>query len=90
MKFKPTTKEELRELIKNEEIYLGEINTELITDMSRLFVNIKRKNYNGIEKWDTSNVTTMFNMFYGCQNFNQPLNFDTSNVTDMYGMFSGC
>lgn len=50
MQFKPTTKEELRELIKNEEICLGEINTELITDMSWLFVNIKRKNYNGIEK----------------------------------------
>ena len=41
---------------------------------------------------DTSNVTNMNNMFYGCENLTSLdlSNFDTSNVTNMYGMFSGC
>ena len=42
--------------------------------------------------WDTSNVTNMYNMFYGCDNLTSldVSNFDTSNVTDMSCMFYSC
>ena len=36
-KFVPKTKRELQELIKDESIYLGDIDTSNITDMSKLF-----------------------------------------------------
>lgn len=35
--YRPSTKEELKELVKDNEIYLGDIDTSLITDMSELF-----------------------------------------------------
>ena len=45
----------------------------------------------GYENWDTSSVTTMEEMFYGCTgtlSFKPNLsNWDTSNVTTMYDMF---
>ena len=42
--------------------------------------------------WDTSNVTNMYNMFYGCDNLTSldVSNFDTSNVKNMYQMFYSC
>ena len=47
-----------------------------------------------VEKWkiDTSNVTNMSLMFYGCNSLTSLdlSNFDTSNVTDMDGMFDDC
>lgn len=46
----------------------------------------------GLEYLDTSQVTNMASMFYGCNNL-QSLDissFDTSNVTSMSGMFNGC
>ena len=36
-KYSPKTKRELQELIKDESIYLGDIDTSNITDMSSLF-----------------------------------------------------
>lgn len=40
--------------------------------------------------WDTSSVSTMYNMFADANNFNQPIgNWNVSNVTDMYGVFDG-
>ena len=46
----------------------------------------------GIEYLNTSNVTNMAYMFYGCQNLTSldVSNFDTSNVTNMGAMFTGC
>ncbi|MBZ7993580.1 BspA family leucine-rich repeat surface protein [Campylobacter sp. RM9333] len=89
-KYKPTTKEELLELVRDESVYLGDIDTSLITDMSGLFHWSNRKDFSGINEWDTSNVTDMSGMFNDCRNFNQALTFDTSNVTNMNNMFSGC
>jgi surface protein len=41
--------------------------------------------------FDTSQVTNMYCMFYGCSSFNQSVsNFDTSQVMDMRYMFYGC
>jgi len=45
----------------------------------------------GLQSWDTSNVTNMQGMFYGCTNFNQPLNsWNVSSVTTMQDMFHTC
>ena len=96
-KYHPQTKDELKALVNNEDIYLGDIDTSAITDMSDLFHYFgygdsnKRKNFDGIELWNVSNVTDMSCMFWGCKNFNQPLNsWNVSNVTDMHLMFCNC
>ncbi|MDY4803899.1 DarT ssDNA thymidine ADP-ribosyltransferase family protein [Campylobacter sp.] len=100
-KYHPQTKDELKALVDDESIYLGDIDTSAIADMSSLFVKgydeddciiiNKRENFDGIELWDVSNVTDMSEMFSGCENFNQPLNsWNVSNVTNMFRMFFGC
>ena len=38
----------------------------------------------------TSNVTSMYNMFYYCQSLTSVPLFDTSKVTSMYNMFCYC
>ena len=45
-----------------------------------------------LNNFDTSNVTNMLNMFYGCTNLStlNISNFNTSKVTIMQGMFRGC
>ena len=96
----PQTTEELAAIIKQtcEEqgwnCDLNFIDTSKITDMSYLFSDNEEYGYglehfNGdISKWNTSNVTEMYEMFCGAKNFNQPLNnWDTSKVTNMEGMF---
>lgn len=89
--YAPQSKDELENLICDEDIYLGDIDTSAITDMSGLFYKIERKDFSGIESWDVSSVANMSWMFYGCYNFNQPLNsWDVSSVTNMRDMFDGC
>ena len=88
--YKPETKEELKVLVDNESISLGDINTSKITDMSELFHYSKRDNFTGIEKWDVSNVTDMTAMFFRVKSFNGDIsNWDVSNVYSMAGMFFG-
>ncbi|EOG8842665.1 BspA family leucine-rich repeat surface protein [Campylobacter jejuni] len=90
-KYFPNSKEELKALIKDESIYLGDIDTSKITDMSELFLYSKREDFSGIEKWDVRNVENMEGMFYKCYTFNQPLgDWDVSNVKDTQEMFRGC
>ena len=54
------------------------------------------KGYTGVEipvnSLNTSNVTTMYGMFYNCSKLTQLdlSSFDTSNVTNMYSMFYNC
>ena len=61
--YKPRTREELKNLVDNLEICLSQIDTSLITDMSKLFYKSKRKDFKGIENWDVSNVENMYAMF---------------------------
>ena len=101
-KYKPTTKEELKRLVfTNNGIKLGDIDTSLITDMSDLFNKSERKDFDGIEEWDTSNVENMSYMFaymdynvlgqYSMTEFNSNLNnWNVSNVKDMSDMFHSC
>ena len=63
-----------------------------VTNMTNLFRNIANIGtytvHPEINSWNTSNVTTMFYMFYAATNFNQDIgNWDTSSVIYMYGMF---
>ncbi|WP_434335125.1 BspA family leucine-rich repeat surface protein [Mycoplasma capricolum subsp. capricolum] len=61
-----------------------------ITSLKAAFADNKNKTIDGIQYWDTSNVTDMANMFLGAKNFNQPIgNWDVSNVIDMTKMFAG-
>ena len=88
-KYSPKTKEELKALVKDESINLGDIDTSKITDMSELFQYSKRDNFSGIENWDVSNVTDMSAMFHGALSFNQDISkWDVSNVVWMGDMFN--
>ena len=87
-KYKPKALKELYKLTEDENIYLGDIDTSLITDMSGLFSGSKRKDFSGIETWDTSNVVNMNSMFSFASNFNHNINnWNVSNVEDMGYMF---
>ena len=87
-KYKPATKEELKELVFKDGIKLDCVDTSLITDMSYLFHESKRKDFEGIEDWDVSNVENMCRMFDDCKKFDQPLNsWNVSNVNYMSCMF---
>ena len=72
-KYFPTHKGELRALLQDENVDLGLIDVSKIIDFSFLFHNIKRSNYSGIEKWDTSHVITMESMFLNVENFNEDI-----------------
>ena len=87
-KHKPTTKEELKKLVEDESIHLGDIDTSEITDMSYLFQDSTRTDFRGIYRWNVSKVTNMENMFKNAKYFNEPLkSWDVGNVENMSGMF---
>lgn len=84
----PKTKEELDHLVNILEIDLRSIDTRYITDMSHLFANSTRKDFSGIEAWNTENVTTMAACFQNAKHFNVNISkWNTSRVVDMSEMF---
>ncbi len=89
-KYTPKTRDELKELVKDSSIYLGDIDTSNITNMATLFFKSARRDFSGVESWDTSNVTDMSGMFGNASYFNHNINsWDTSKVTNMTYMFYG-
>ncbi|ABC01702.1 BspA family leucine-rich repeat surface protein [Mycoplasma capricolum] len=61
-----------------------------ITNLKGAFAKNQNSHISGLEKWDTSNVTNMIDMFKDAKNFNQDISsLDTSRVVDMGRMFSG-
>ena len=94
-KFCPQDNAELKALVHDERVHLGDIDTSAITDMSGLFydevgnkaVEI-RTNYKGIEFWDTSSVRDMSRMFAYASSFNEPIgHWSVANVKTMREMF---
>lgn len=53
---------------------------------------VNLRTINGINEWDTSNVTNMSEMFNNCRSLESLdlSSFNTSNVTNMWHMFSDC
>lgn len=64
-KYSPKDYDELKALVDDESVNLGDIDTSAITDMSGLFCDCEREDFSGIEKWDTSSVADMSYMFSG-------------------------
>ena len=62
MKYKPKNREELEELIYDENIYLGDIDTSLVDDMSDGLL-WHRDNLDGISGWNVHNVACMVDIF---------------------------
>ena len=100
-KYKPKTKQELEKLVYTDGIKLYDVDTSLITDMSELFYKSSRKDFEGIEDWDVSNVEDMSYMFAYMSydsfesrskaKFNRNLNnWNVSKVKHMSFMFYYC
>lgn len=67
-------------------------NTTGITDMSNMFASedFFEMTLTSVPLFDTSKVTTTYQMFYNCSKLTSIPLFDTSNVTNMTYMFSNC
>ena len=67
------------------------INDKPIVSMSHMFYISKTVSID-TSSFDTSNVTNMSSMFFGCSSLTDidVTKFDTSNVTNMSGMFASC
>ena len=99
IKFVPADVIDLRVLVNSSNVELGDIDISGLDDLTYCFAiynanqvtENKRTNFEGIEKWDTSNVKSMLGMFAGCVNFNKDISmWDTSKVTKMDVMFASC
>lgn len=85
--YKPKTKDELKKLVDNLKINLGDIDTSEITDMSYLFAFSKRSDFSGIENWDVSKVTNMVSML-STRYFDEDISkWDVSNFENMKKCF---
>ena len=71
------------------EIDVSNFDTSKVTDMSRMFYDLRNITSLGLSNFDTSKVTTMNRMFSGMSNLTSLdlSNFDTSKVTTMGSMF---
>jgi hypothetical protein len=71
-KYQPQSLAQLKALVKNESVYLGDIDTSNIADMSSLFEPdvcgawARREDFSGIESWNVSNIRDMSLMFHNC------------------------
>lgn len=69
----PKTNEELKELVKDENIHLGEIDVSGMEDMSEIFKNSQRQNFKGLEAWDVGHVKNTIEIFAGAKHFNHDI-----------------
>ncbi|QVK05401.1 BspA family leucine-rich repeat surface protein [Mycoplasma mycoides] len=59
-----------------------------VTSLEEAFKNNISEKIDGIEFWDTSKITNMYQTFYGAKKFNQDIsNWKTNNVDNMNYMF---
>jgi surface protein len=76
-----------------ESLDLSHFDTSLVEDMSCMFMKSnKLTSIEGLDKFDTSNATTMYQMFYECSHLQQVdlSHFNTSKVENMAFMFIDC
>ena len=84
----PQNKAELKKLVKDKKIYLGDIDVTCVKDFTNLFENSRRKDFSGIETWDVSHVTTTRRCFCGAKHFNENIeSWNVSKVKNMCQMF---
>lgn len=82
--------------ISLEYLDVSDFDTGTATNFAQFFEGCQGlKTVVGMDKWDTSNVTTMYEMFnYNGKNMQLEYvdlsSFDTSSLTDTYAMFNGC
>ncbi len=61
-----------------------------IKSLRTAFNGLKSEEVLNIDKWDVSNVTDMYSMFFEAKKFNQDISkWKTKNVRNMIGLFSG-
>ena len=61
------------------------------TTLEGLFEGCSLINDVNITKWDTGNITSMKDLFFGCSAFNQPIgSWNVTAVTNIDNMLSGC
>ena len=69
----------------------SKFNTLYVENMNCMFKNAFDKTAIDLSKLNTSNVTSMASMFWGCRATSLNLTgFDTSNVAEMRSIFGGC
>lgn len=69
-------------------ISLAKIDTSKVTSMKELFRKSERKDFSGIEKWDTSRVSTFASMFESVECFDRDISgWNVENAKSFYFMF---
>lgn len=97
----PFTPFELKILVELDSVSLEQIDLSFIKSLSSLFANYSmaglihfrtnRKDFSGIESWDTSKIKEMNNLFAGLKDFNANLSkWKVTSVKDFVSMFRGC
>ena len=97
-KIEPKDVKELRRLVKNKKIPLGNIivNKGFYDknnhDFFQLFYNTKRTDFSGIEKWDVSKIKFFLQAFWLCDHFTgkEIENWDISGAITIDQMFQDC
>lgn len=85
--FLPDNKQ-LKEIVRYEEISLGQIDVSNITNMRDIFKDSQRMDFSGIEGWNVSKVASFSFMFVNAQYFNADISgWDTSGAKNFQGMF---
>ncbi len=82
--------QQIKELVRYDEVKLGGIDTSKVTSFRELFKSSSRADFSGISSWDTSRVTTFMSYFEGAESFNENINdWNVSNATNFMQMFYG-
>ena len=91
-KIVPKDTKELKKLVRLKSTNLADIDVSHLEDLTYVFRNSRRRDFSGIETWDTSNVKSMRGMFAGCPYFTgkEIENWDVSGLYNARGMFSEC
>lgn len=96
LSFIPLNTFELKVLVEIEEVNLGQIDLSYIKSLAALFADCawwrtNRKDFSGIEQWDTSKINDMCKLFTGLKDFRADLSkWNVSSVKNFESMFEDC